>query len=84
MSTFMDIFDKETITSNDRPFYTDTNSPLLGGFWMAQYEDEFPARVRVPGHLQTLIQSVRHLRIKVWRCRETRPRAGNSSSNWAV
>ena len=32
MSTFMDIFDKETITSNDRPFYTDTNSPLLGGF----------------------------------------------------
>ena len=30
MSPFMNIFDKETITSNDRPFYTDTNSPLLG------------------------------------------------------
>ena len=34
---------------------------------MAQYEDEFPARVRVSGHLQTLIRSVEHLRLKVRR-----------------
>ena len=35
---------------------------------MAQYEDEFPARVRVSGHLRTLIQSIGHLPLKVWRC----------------
>ena len=35
---------------------------------MAQYEDEFPARVRVSGHLKTLIQSIGHLRLKVRRC----------------
>ena len=38
------------------------------GFWMAQYEDEFPGWVRVSGHLQTLIQSIGHLWLKVRRC----------------
>ena len=96
------------------------------GFWMAQYEDEFPAQVWVSGHLQTLIWSIGHLWLKVWmcptlsrqpicmkyldqnnntlgvghlltlsrrcpmfwikvqRCSETLPRAGNSSSIWIV
>ena len=34
---------------------------------MAQFEDEFPARVRVSGHVQTLIWSVGHLQLKVRR-----------------
>ena len=34
---------------------------------MAQYEDEFRARVRVSGHLRTLILSIGHLRLKVRR-----------------
>ena len=35
---------------------------------MAQYEDEFPARVRVSRHFRTLIQSLGHLQLKVRRC----------------
>ena len=35
---------------------------------MALYEDEFPAQVRVSGHLRTLIWSVGHLWLKVQRC----------------
>ena len=35
---------------------------------MAQYEDKFPAHVRVSGHLRTLIQSIGHLQLKVLRC----------------
>ena len=41
---------------------------MASGFWMAQYEDEFQAQVRVSGHLQSLIRSIGHLRLKVWRC----------------
>ena len=36
------------------------------------------------GHLRTLSQRCPMLRIKVWRCPETRTRAGNSSSYWAI
>ena len=36
------------------------------------------------GHLRTLSQRCPMLRIKVWRCPETRTRAGNSSSNWPI
>ena len=36
------------------------------------------------GHIQTLSQRCPMLRIKVWRCPETRTRAGNSSSYWAI
>ena len=35
---------------------------------MAQYEDEFPARVQVSGHLRTLIRSAGHLQLKVQKC----------------
>ena len=52
---------------------------------MAQYENEFPARVRVSGHLRTLIRSIGHLRIKVRRCLvlklETHPRTEQFKSH---
>ena len=38
------------------------------GFWMAQYEDKFPAQVRVSGHLWTLIWNIGHLCLKVQWC----------------
>ena len=41
-------------------------SHINSGFWMAQYKDEFPARVS--GHLWALIWSIGHLRLKVRRC----------------
>ena len=84
------------------PMKHDWSLPLTGGsdqdgFWMVQYEDEFPARVWVSGHHRTLIRSIGHLRLKVWRCPtnvwtspnlkseyRTPPNYGNSSSNWAV
>ena len=50
----------------------------------AQFEDEFPAWGRVSGHLWTLSRRCPTLRIKVRRCPETRTRAGNSSSYWAI
>ena len=48
---------------------------------MAQCEDEFPARVRVSGHLRTLIRSIGHLQIKVRRCPETRPQTEQFKSH---
>ena len=85
---YQNITPRVCTTSLKRQWRTLVSRPpfnlLSCGFWMAQYEDEFPTRVRVSGHLRTLIRSVGHLRLKVWRCPETRPRAGNSSSNWGV
>ena len=34
--------------------------------------------------MKTIIFGCKHFRIKVWKCPEPRPRAGNSPSNWAV
>ena len=47
------------------------------------YQDENNNILGV-GHLRTLSWRCPTLWIKVQRCPETRPRAGNSSSNWAV
>ena len=72
-------FGKETMSKRD--------SYWGCGFWMAQYEDEFPARVQISGHLRTLIWStvtselmfggVQKLLLKL----ETRPRTEQFKSH---
>ena len=55
------------VSSSESPFES-RHHLILCGLWMAQYENEVPTRIRVSGHLRTLIRNIVHFRLKVRRC----------------
>ena len=78
------------VSSSESPFES-RHHLILCGLWMAQYENEVPTRIRVSGHLRTLIRNIVQFRlkvrrcpmllIKVWRCPETHPRTEQFKSH---